>query len=337
MQEFIKRVVSKENLFQEEASRVMEIMMQGEATSAQIAGFLVALKLKGETAEEVAGFAKTMRKHSVKIEIDDKNAVDGCGTGGDGSNSFNISTAAAIVASAASVTVAKHGNRSVSSACGSADILEASGAKIDPGINVVEKTINELQFGFMFAPRFHPAMKYAASPRKELGVRTVFNILGPMTNPAGVKRQVIGVYDQFLMKLVAEVMKLLESEHVLVVHSRDGMDEFSVCAPTDFLELKGGEINSRTITPLEVGLTTYPSESLAGGDASHNLKILNDILEGEDTSYREAVLFNAGALIYVAGKADSIWDGVSAARDAIDWGAAKQKFQNWIKATKQIH
>ena len=337
MQEFIKRVVSKENLFQEEASRVMEIMMQGEATSAQIAGFLVALKLKGETAEEVAGFAKTMRKHSVKIEIDDKNAVDGCGTGGDGSNSFNISTAAAIVASAASVTVAKHGNRSVSSACGSADILEASGAKIDPGINVVEKTINELQFGFMFAPRFHPAMKYAASPRKELGVRTVFNILGPMTNPAGVKRQVIGVYDQFLMKLVAEVMKLLESEHVLVVHSRDGMDEFSVCAPTDFLELKGGEINSRTITPLEVGLTTYPSESLTGGDAGHNLKILNDILEGEDTSYREAVLFNAGALIYVAGKADSIWDGVSAARDAIDWGAAKQKFQNWIKATKQIH
>ena len=211
MQEFIKRVVSKENLFQEEASRVMEIMMQGEATPAQIAGFLVALKLKGETAEEVAGFAQAMRKHSVKIGINDKYAVDGCGTGGDGSNSFNISTAAAIVASAANVTVAKHGNRSVSSACGSADILEASGAKIDPGINVVEKNINELQFGFMFAPRFHPAMKYAAVPRKELGIRTVFNILGPMTNPAGVKRQVIGVYDQLLMKLVAEVMKLLGS------------------------------------------------------------------------------------------------------------------------------
>lgn len=336
MKNYIKKVIDGRNLSQDEASSAMETIMQGEATPAQIAGLLVALKLKGEKAEEVAGFAQTMRKHSLKIKLQDKNAVDGCGTGGDGKQSFNISTAAAIVASAAGVTVAKHGNRSVSSACGSADILEACGGKIDPGPELVEKDINAIGFGFMFAPRFHPAMKYAAAPRKELGVRTVFNILGPLTNPAGVKRQVIGVYDRKLLPLVADVLQILGSEHVLVVHSRDGLDEFSVGAPTDYVELRDGEKNSLAITPLEVGLKTHPTESLKGADTEANVKILRGIFDGDQNSCREAVLFNAGALIYVSGKVETIWDGVSMARDAIDWGAARKKLNDWVESGKTI-
>lgn len=336
MKDYIKKVVEGRNLSQDEASSAMETIMQGAATPAQIAGLLVALKLKGEKAEEVAGFAKTMRKHSIKIQVHDKNAVDGCGTGGDGKQCFNISTAAAIVTAAAGVTVAKHGNRSVSSACGSADLLEASGGNVDPGPELVQKSINENGFGFMFAPRFHPAMKYAAAPRKELGVRTVFNILGPLTNPAGVKRQVIGVYEKKLMPLVADVTQILGAEHVLVVHSRDGLDEFSVGAPSDYIELYDGEKNSLSITPLEVGLKTHDSDALKGGDAETNLKILRGIFEGDNNACREAVLFNAGAMIYVSGKVQTIWDGVSMARDAVDWGAARKKLQDWIDLGKSL-
>ena len=334
MKEYIKKVLEGRNLTAADASNAMEQIMQGEATPAQIAGLLVGLKLKGEKAEEVAGFAQTMRKHSLKVKVADANAVDGCGTGGDGKLSFNISTAAAIVTAATGVTVAKHGNRSVSSSCGSADLLEASGGNIDPGADVVERNINGLGFGFMFAPRFHPAMKNAAGPRKELGVRTIFNILGPMTNPAGVTRQVIGVYDKKLMPLVADVMQLLGSKHVLVVHSRDGLDEFSVGAPSDYIELKDGEKHESAITPLEVGLKTHPPDSLKGGDAETNLIILRAVLDGDDNGIREAVLFNAGAMIYVSGKVATIWDGVAMARDAIDWGAAANKFQEWIKTSK---
>ena len=334
MKDYIKKVIEGRNLARDEASNVMETIMQGDATPAQIAGLLVALKLKGEKSEEVAGFAQTMRKHSLKITIADQNAVDGCGTGGDSKQSFNISTAAAIVAAAAGVTVAKHGNRAVSSACGSADLLEACGGNIDPGPELVEKTINNLGFGFMFAPRFHPAMKYAAAPRKELGVRTVFNILGPMTNPADVKRQVIGVYDKKLLPLVADVMQLLGAAHVLVVHSRDGLDEFSVGAPTDYIELSDGEKKTLAITPLEVGLKTHATDSLKGGNAETNFKIMRGVFEGENNSYREAVLFNAGAMIYVSGKVETLWDGVSMARDAVDWGAARKKLQDWIDAAK---
>ncbi len=334
MKEYIKKVLEGRNLSIAEASNAMETIMQGEATPAQIAGLLIGLKLKGEKAEEVAGFARTMRKHSLKVKVADDNAVDGCGTGGDGTQSFNFSTAAAIVTAAAGVTVAKHGNRSVSSTCGSADLLEACGGNIDPGTEVVERNINEMGFGFMFAPRFHPAMKYAAAPRKELGVRTMFNILGPMTNPAGVKRQVIGVYDKKLMPLVAEVMKQLGSEHILVVHSRDGLDEFSVGGPTDYVELREDEINASSITPLEVGLKTHPTDSLKGGNAEINLAIFRGILDGDDNGCREGVLFNAGAMIYVSGKVETIWDGVSMARDAIDWGAASKTFKEWIEASK---
>ena len=242
MQKAIQEILVGNNLTRQQSCEVMDQIMRGEATDAQLAALLVGLKMKGETVDEIAGFVDSMRAHSLKVLIDDHNAIDGCGTGGDGSHTFNISTAAALVAAAGGATVAKHGNRSVSSKCGSADLLEATGGKIDPGPEIVTDTINQIRFGFMFAPRFHPAMKHAVPVRKELGVRTAFNILGPMTNPAGVKRQVIGVYDDSLMDLMAEVLRATSSEHVIVVRSKDGLDEFSVAAPSEFRELRNGTI-----------------------------------------------------------------------------------------------
>jgi len=311
----------------------MDVIMEGRATPAQIAGFLIALKQKGEMAQEIAGFVEAMRSHAVHITLTDENAVDGCGTGGDGKHSFNISTAAAIVAAASGVTVAKHGNRSVSSRCGSADLLEAAGGSIDSSAEHVAASINEVGFGFMFAPRFHPAMKYAAAPRKELGVRTVFNILGPMTNPAGVARQVIGVYDPSLMERMSEVLSQTGSRHVLVVHSRDGMDEFSVSAPSDYVELCDGAIREKTVAPEDVGLERFPEDSLTGGDVARNLSILTAVLNGTQGAVRQAVLFNAGALVYVAGRVKSIREGVQVASEAVDSGRAKEKLQQWVRYT----
>lgn len=331
MKEFIKKVLSGDNLNFDEAVQAMNLIMEGKATPAQIAGLIITLKLKGEKVDEVAGFVASMRSHSVKIKLNDENAVDGCGTGGDGSNSFNVSTAAAIITSAAGVTVAKHGNRSVSSKCGSADLLEKAGGKIDPEPDIVKDNINKVGFGFMFAPRFHPAMKHAAVPRKELGVRTIFNILGPMTNPASVKRQVIGVYDKKLMSLMSEVLKKTGSKHVITVHSHDGLDEYSISSPTDYVEYKNGETLSGTINPEDAGLKSYSGNVIAGGDASENLNIFHGILEGVKSPYRDAVLFNSGALIYVAGKAETIKEGVRLAAVVIDKGLAKQKLNDWIK------
>ncbi|MFQ6008003.1 MAG: anthranilate phosphoribosyltransferase, partial [Candidatus Zixiibacteriota bacterium] len=294
---------------------------------------IVALKMKGERAQEVAGFVQSMRRHAIKVSVNDPHAVDGCGTGGDGSDSFNISTAASIVACAAGVTVAKHGNRSVSSKCGSADLLEACKGNIDPGPEVVKKNIDEIGFGFMFAPRFHPAMKHAMAPRKELGVRTVFNILGPMTNPASVKRQVIGVYDRKLLPLVADVMEMTGSTHVVVAHSHDGMDEFSVSAPTDYMEVKDGSRRQKTFHPEDAAITTYGAKSLVGGDAERNVVILRKTLDGDRSPYTDAIILNAGAMIYVAGRAGSIREGSQIARKAIETGAAKSKLEEWIKAS----
>lgn len=330
IREAIKKVIAGEDLDFDESSSVMNGIMDGQASPAQIAALLVALKLKGEKASEVAGFVTAMREHSVKVTIDDENAVDGCGTGGDGSGSFNISTAAALAASAAGVTIAKHGNRSISSRCGSADILEACGGNIDPGPENVQTNINDIGFGFMFAPRFHPAMKHAAGPRKEMGVRTVFNILGPMTNPASVRRQVVGVYDHDLMSLMAEVLEMTGSEHIMVVHSRDGQDEFSLSAPTDFIELRDGQRKVGTLTHEEVGLSGYPAHAIAGGDALANKQILDRIFGGEKGAYRDVVLFNAGAMVYVGGKADSVADGIETVSKAIDSGSAADKLQSWI-------
>jgi len=334
MKSAIDKVLSGEDLAVDEAKGVMDSIMDGQATPAQIKDILVALKDKGEKPDEVAGFVQSMRDHSVRIKLRNPNAVDSAGTGGDGSHSFNISTAAGIVASAAGVTVAKHGNRSVSSSCGSADLLEATGAQIDPGPERVAEAINEIGFGFMFAPRFHPAMKHAVGPRKELGVRTVFNILGPMTNPAGVKRQLIGVYEPELMPLMAEVLAATGSKHVVIAHSQDGMDEFSVSAPTDYLEKKDGATSRHTISPEDVGLEEHPAGSLRGGEAAENKAILLTVLNGDKGACRDAVLFNAGAMIYVAGRVDDIKDGVTAAAEAIDSGTALFRLNQWVAFTQ---
>ncbi len=334
MKDFIKKIIGGNHLTYDEAGQAMELVMTGVATQAQLAGFLVALHSKGEAAEEVAGFTEVMRRHAVRLELEDPDAVDGCGTGGDGLGSFNISTAASIVAAAAGVTVAKHGNRSVSSRCGSADLLEGCGANIDPGPDAVRESIDRHQFGFMFAPRFHPAMKHAAGPRRELGLRTVFNILGPMCNPAGVRRQLIGVYSQELMPLVVDAMEMVGVDHLIVAHSRDGLDEFSVASPTDYVELRGGSRREGVLTPEDVGLGCHDPESIVGGNPLRNVAILHQVLEGQDGAYREAVVLNAGVTIYVGGKADSIADGVRAAEEAIDSEKAAALLSSWILATR---
>ncbi|MDZ4724314.1 MAG: anthranilate phosphoribosyltransferase [candidate division Zixibacteria bacterium] len=332
----IQKISGKENLTRAEAAWGMDEIMSGTSSHSQIAQFLIGLKEKGEAVTEVAGFVDSMRRHALRLTLSDSNAVDGCGTGGDGSHSFNISTAAALVAASAGATVAKHGNRSVSSKCGSADLLEATGMAIDPGEKRVLRSIEELKFGFMFAPRFHPAMKHATAVRKELGVRTVFNILGPMTNPAGVTRQIIGVYDRSLMPLIADVMELTGSKHVLVLHGRDGLDEFSVSAITDYIEIKDGKRNSASIEPTDAGLIMYPKGALAGGDASANLSILEDVLNGKKSACRDAAIFNAGAMLYVAGHADSIGDGTGRASEAIDSGDAREKLNAVVAESVRV-
>lgn len=333
MKEHIGKLVNGEHLTREEARAAMDTIMDGGATDAQIAGLLISLKLKGETVDEIAGFVDSMRQHMHALEIADGNAVDGVGTGGDGAHSFNISTAAAIVTAACGITVAKHGNRSVSSKCGSADLLEATGGNIDPGPDRVTELIDTIGFGFMFAPRYHAAMKYAAGPRREIGQRTAFNILGPMTNPAGVKRQVTGVYEKRLMPLVADVLTATGSVHVIVMHSQDGLDEFSVSAPTDYIEVKEGKRTEGKLAPGDVGLSRHSAAGLTGGDAVQNLEILKRLLAGEKSACRDAVLFNAGAMMYVAGKADSIAGGVAMAGEGIDSGAASDKLDEWVESS----
>lgn len=335
MKEFIAKLVGGESLSREEARAAMDTIMEGNATDAQIAGLLIAMKLKGESVDEIAGFVDSMRRHMLAIKVKDAMAVDGVGTGGDGAHTFNISTASAIVAAACGVTVAKHGNRSVSSKCGAADLLEAAGGQIDPGPVKVTELIDEVGFGFMFAPRFHAAMKYAAGPRRELGQRTAFNILGPMTNPAGVKRQVTGVYEKRLMPLVADVLSATGSEHIIVMHSQDGLDEFSVSASTDYIEVREGKRIEASIGPEDVGLDRHRPEELVGGDPAFNCAILTHLLRGEKSAYRDAVLLNAGALLYVGGKTEDIPSGVEQATSAIDTGAAAAKLTEWIEKSSR--
>lgn len=333
IKDLLAHLLSGDSLTSEQAEALMDEIMTGQVTSAQIGGILIALQQKGETVDEITGFVRSMRKHSLKIELNDRFAVDGCGTGGDGSDSFNISSAAAIITAGAGVTVAKHGNRSISSKCGSSDILERTGGNIAPGLEKSKELLEQIGFAFLFAPVFHPAMKYAIEPRRELGVRTVFNILGPMTNPAGVKRQIIGVYDKALMKVMADVLRQTDSVHVLCQHSQDGMDEFSITSPTDYVELKNDKIETNTISPEDVGLKTYPYGAIAGGDVDYNYEILLDIFKDNKSAYRDASLFNSGAMIYVAGKADSIKAGVELARETVASGKAMKKLLDWIEAS----
>ncbi len=326
IQEAIAKLVEKKNLAQDEAEQVMNEIMEGKATDAQIAAFLISLRMKGETIEEITACAKIMREKSSSIKPKVDYLVDTCGTGGDKSGTFNISTASAFVAAGAGAAVAKHGNKSVSSKCGSADVLAALGVNIQLEPKIVEKCIEETGIGFMFAPIFHPSMKYVMNARKETGVRTVFNILGPMTNPAGAKSQVIGVFNPALTEEIANVMKNLGSRHVMVVNG-DGLDEITITGKTKVAELKDKKIRAYDINPEDYGLGISALNELLGGDAQENAKTIISILKGAKGPKRDVVLLNAGAAIYVSGKALSLREGVEAAKQSIDSGAALKKLE----------
>ena len=323
-------VAAGRTLTRAEAESAMTSVMQGEATPAQLGALLAALAVRGETVEEIAGFAAAMRAAAVPVAIG-AGAIDTCGTGGDRSGTFNISTVAAIVAAAAGARVAKHGNRAASSACGSADVLEALGVKIDLGPESVASCISEVGVGFMFAPRFHPAMRHAGPVRREIGIRTIFNVLGPLANPAGVKRQLLGVPSPALGERMVAVLRDLGGERALVVHSADGLDEISPSGPTRTWELRGGEIREGEIVPEDIGLERAPRDSVRGGDSAANAAIARSILTGEARDgARTAVLLNAGAACYVAGLAPDVRAGVAVAGDAITSGAAQRTLERWI-------
>jgi anthranilate phosphoribosyltransferase len=333
IKEAITQVIAGKSLNMNEAAQVMAEIMDGQVTPAQFGAFVTALRLKGETIEEIAGMAKTMRAKAVHVAIDEP-VIDTCGTGGDDSATFNISTAAAFVAAGAGVKVAKHGNRAMSSKCGSADVLEALGVKIDLTAEQVQRCLKEIGIGFMFAPSFHPAMKYASAPRREIGIRTVFNILGPLTNPAGAQAQVLGVADGALVEKMSKVLQLLGCKHALVVHSEDGLDELTVTGKTLVSELKNNKLQNYTITPEEVGLSRAKLDDLKGGTATENATLLRDILAGKTGHAMDAVLLNAAAALLAAERVETLADGVRFARASIGSGRALDKLNGLIKMTQ---
>jgi len=336
MQAAIRRVVDKQALTREEMTQVMRLIMTGEATPAQIGGFLVGLRMKGETVDEITAAASVMRELADGVKVSGPHVVDIVGTGGDGANTFNISTASTFVVAAAGGAVAKHGNRSVSSKSGSADLLEAAGVNLELNAGQVAQCIHEVGVGFMFAPRHHSAMKHAIGPRKEMGVRTIFNILGPLTNPAGAPNQLLGVFSDDLVEPLAEVLKALGSNHVLVVHSEDGMDEISIAAPTRVAELKNGEITTYMISPTQFGIETGKLADLAVDGAEESLVIVKQVLDNTPGSARDIVVLNAGAAIYAADLVDSLEAGVQKAREVIASGAARNKLDELVKLSNSI-
>ena len=305
-----------------ESQAAMAAIMGGECTPAQIGAFLIALRIRGETVEQISGFAEAMREACVRIRTKHPNVVDTCGTGGDALDTFNISTAAALVTAAAGVPVAKHGNRSVSSKCGSADVLTELGVRIDLEPVEVEACLDEVGIGFLFAPSHHPAMKHAIGPRRELGMRTVFNVLGPLTNPAGARRQLLGVFDPALTEVIAGTLQQLGSEHALVVHGLDGLDELSTVGATRISELRDGELRIYDVTPEEFGLQRATARDLEGGEPAQSAQALLHSLSGDECPPRDIVALNAGAAIYVGGRTASIADGVAMAQAVIASGAA---------------
>lgn len=335
IQSAIKRVTERQNLSGEEMRGAMQVIMGGDATPAQIGGFLVGLRMKGETIDEIAAAAGVMRDLATRVEVDLPHLVDTAGTGGDGSSTFNISTAAAIVAAAAGAKVAKHGNRSISSRSGSADLLEAAGARIDLDSDQVARCISNVGVGFMFAPQHHGAMRFAIGPRRELGMRTLFNVLGPLTNPAGAPNQLMGVFSADLVEPMAQVLCKLGSNHVLVVNAEDGMDEISICSPTHVAELKEGEVTTYTITPEQFGLAPASMDSLAADSAEASLAIVHALFARQEGPARDIVALNAGAAIYVAGLANTLGDGVSIAGDVIASGEAAVKLKQFVASTRQ--
>jgi anthranilate phosphoribosyltransferase len=338
--EAIKRVVDGKDLGREEMHDVFSAVMDGQATDVQKSALLIALRMKGETPEEITGAAMAMRERVTPLDLDADNIreglVDTCGTGGDGRGTFNISTIAAIVAAGAGANVAKHGNRAVSSSCGSADVLSALGVHIDLDAPRMSEVLRRAGIAFLFAPKLHPAMSAVAAVRRELGVRTIFNVLGPLTNPAFARRQVLGVYSDRLTETIAQVLAALGAEHALVVHSRDGLDEISVSAATHVCEVRGGEVTSYDVTPEELGVERHPLERLAGGDARQNADIARAILGGENGARHDVIAANAGAACYVAGLAPTIRDGVELAKDSLRSGRAAEKLQQLIAVSNEL-
>ena len=340
IQEALARVVAGDNLARTDMAEVMRQVMSGEATDAQIGGLLVALRMKGESIDEIAGAAQVMRELATPVQVEDPHLVDLVGTGGDGANLFNVSTASSFVAAAAGAKVAKHGNRSVSSTSGSSDVLEYLGMPLDLDPTQVARAITEVGVGFMFAPAHHSAMRHAVGPRKELGMRTVFNILGPLTNPAGVKRQVIGVFAADLCQPMAEVLKALGSEHVMIVHSDDGLDEISIAAGTQVAELRDGSISTYHITPEEFSVERQSLDGLAVNSAAASAALIRDALSGagDESSAKAAAMLtlNAGATIYTSGVAATLADGVAMAEDVLASGQAAEKLKEFIDFTQLI-
>lgn len=324
----LNQVIAGENLSLQEARESMQTIMSGEASESQIGALLTALRMKGETCEEIAGFAETMRHHTVKVNCRETNLLDTCGTGGDKKGTFNISTAVAFVVAGAGVSVAKHGNHGVSSTSGSADVLKALGVKIDLAPQAIADVIDEAQIGFLYAPVFHPAMKYAGKPRRELGFRTVFNVLGPLTNPLSAERQLLGVYDRSLTHKLAEALLQLKVRRAMVVHGLDGLDEISTSAPTQISEVVDGKIHSFVLDATDYGIAPVDISEISGGSPEDNAVIITGILQGRQGARRDLVLLNAAAALVVAEKAENIKEGLSLAAKSIDSGAALNKLDH---------
>jgi anthranilate phosphoribosyltransferase len=336
LQNFIRKITENASFSTEEMTAAMRIIMTGQATPAQIGGFLIGLRMRGETVTEISAAASVMRELSTRVAVSPEHLVDTCGTGGDSSGTFNISTASAFVAAAAGARVAKHGNRSISSKSGSADVLEAAGVNLNITPAQVAECINTLGVGFLFAQKHHSAMKHAIGVRRELGVRTIFNLLGPLINPANAPNQVLGVFSQHWVRPMAEVLKTLGSHHVMVVHAADGLDEISTAALTFVAELKDGVITEYTLQPEDVGLQQSSLDSVRVETAAESLQLIQRVFAGEQGTARDIVCLNAGAAIYVAGLADSHAAGVAKAQQVLDSGAAATRLQQLIDLTKSF-
>lgn len=336
IEQAIRRAIDGQNLERDEMYDVFGQVMDGRATDVQKTALLVALRMKGETADEITGAAMAMRERVTPLDVERDGLVDTCGTGGDGRGTFNISTVAAIVAAGAGARVAKHGNRAVSSSCGSADVLSALGVNIDLDAAQMSDVLRRAGIAFLFAPKLHPAMAAVAAVRRELGVRTIFNVLGPLTNPAFARRQVLGVFAERLVDIVARVLAALGTEHALVVHSRDGLDEISVSAATRVAEVRNGEIRSYELTPEEIGLSRHPIDALAGGDARENASIARAVLDGAGGAQHDVVVANAGAALYAAGRAPTIRDGVLLANETIASGRASEALRLLVSMSTEV-
>ena len=336
IQDAIQAVVEGQNLSVEQAAAAMDEIMSGEATPSQFGAFVTALRMKGETVDEIVGMARVMRDKSMRVEADGR-VVDTCGTGGDNSGSFNISTTAAFVVAGAGEKVAKHGNRSMSGSTGSADVLEALGVKIDLTPESVARCIEEVGFGFMFAQGFHPSMRFAAGPRREIGIRTVFNILGPLTNPANASRQLIGAADSSIAERMAHVLGQLGSEKALVVHGSDGMDELTITGPSTVWQLENGQVSTYEVAPGELGLTLSDADSIRVESPEDSARIARSVLAGDPGAHRDVVLMNAAAALVAAGRSDTLAAGVELATDSIDTGEAQSRLNALVALSGNLN